>query len=444
MDGSATDGMPSDEAPGLTPINGEIATSASTFAGSQQKLTRDSRGYLYLAYLKAVDGIQQLYVARSNDDGHSWSDFPQISEGPTRSSSPSMVINGDDTITVFWTKRIVVSPEERLQLEGQATVMIDGLESMPLELLPEDQSEAAHVHGEAEEFKKGVEEEEEEEEEIRQLFVSRFDGSAWTEQQQLTDGEYNGYSSGAYDSTGVLHLVWYGYDGLFYQIVYSSYRDGHWTTPTQISRGYPDSVNPTLVVDPSDNVHVAWYQFSPATRNYKVNYRSLSSGTGSWSKQLVVSRARESGRNVSMVAMGSDAVIVSYEGKDLDAELSGVYLREIRSGAAGDLITIAQPRMDALRPSLSLNVNGRIYLFFASQADGRIYLSRTTGADAAYFAGPVAISPGPSDQAPNARWTQYDPYGAAKGIDVVWTPLDAAADDPAGPNRIHFETVGPE
>lgn len=99
-------------------------------------------------------------------------------------------------------------------------------------------------------------------EEYGQIFQRVYSQGMWSAEQQITSGEgYSGFPSVAVDSKGVLHLVWYSFDGSTYQVYYSRYDfNNNWSTPVRLSQGYPDSVNPTIAVDSKDNLHVAWYK----------------------------------------------------------------------------------------------------------------------------------------------------------------------------------------
>lgn len=443
----------SDPGKPATNMTGGIPTSDTTFAGSQRKIVRSSTGVLYLAYVKSVAGTDQVYVARSTDDGQAWSDFPQISAGPSRSSNPTIVIDSRNHLRLFWTKRELVSEAERVKLEHQPTRMVDPASKRILNMVEPGSVNAPSVSDIAGAIPPGKKPDslldpankswqDSDDEQIRQLYTSTFDGVRWSPQQQLTQGEYNGFPSAAYDSHGVLHLVWYGFDGRFYQVVYSEYRGSHWSQPVQISLGYPDSVNPSIAIDARDNLHVAWYKYSPSTKSYQINYREYSARQARWDSQKQISVGLHTAMNVSMAIDHGGTLYLAYDGKRTQSGGSAVYLRTLENGEWSSQERLSPVDLDASMPSLAAGGRDRIFLFYQAGSDGRIYLSTWAHGENRWTV-PKAVSTGPRDQFVNARWSYNNYYtgGANARIDFVWTRM---AENPAnafGANRIHYGMV---
>ena len=410
------------------PAVGAIATSQTTFASSQRVLVASARGTLYLAYVKELAGVDQLFVARSSDGGKSWADFPQISAGTANSSNPDLVVDGRGRLRVIWARHLrpelsgtLVDPYQGCGPE-EASALGNGVKPDPVSVKKAD--------GDPEDGF-GV---------IRQLFTSSFDGRTWTAQQQLTDGTYNGFPSAAYDSNGTLHMVWYGYDGHSYQVDYETLRKNRWSRPEQISQGYPDSVNPTIAVDSHDNLHVAWYKYSMATRSYQIFYRERSARTQEWSERdQQLSEGLSNAMNVTIAVGPADSVFAAWEGTPRGTGGSAIFVRSRRDGQWGRQLQLTPESLDAMEPSIAVASDGSVSILSESRSNGQIYLSRFA---AGRWAQPVQLTREGTNRYPNSRWSyRFNPVRAS-AIDFVYTQIrpEAHVADP-NLNLIHFASV---
>lgn len=368
-----------------------IPTAGTTFAPSQRVLVRDDHGVLYLAYLKNVGGIAQVYVARSQDEGSSWTDLPPASTGPTESSNRHLLIDREGRLRLFWTKQVRAGAGE------------------------ED-------HGTD-----------------RQIFTSTYgDGRGrWSAQKQLTFREYNGFPSSAVDSRGRVHLVWYGFAGQAYQVMYSVSQDGHWSDALQLSHAFPDSVNPTIVVDGQDHLHVAWYKYTRAARASQVYYRRYDAQEEHWLDQVQLSKDVRNATNVSLAVDARGRVHAVWEGRPALTEFSRLYHRTLDQGAWGPQAAITPPSSQATHPSVAADREGRVYAFYHSGADDQIYLVTRDGER---WGRPRRLTDTRDNAYPSARWSLYTPALGASGgvIDYVWTELDADPANPAGAHLIRY------
>ncbi len=202
----------------------------ATEANNQHKLVA-RRGTVYVTYTQPVSGTPQVHVDVS-PDARRWRTLGQVSHGNGPSTLSTMVADGAGRVHVAWT-----------QFDGP----------------------------------------------IGRVYYSRYDGR-WSAPVALSSATaYAGYPSMDADSRGRLHLVWYGIraataeqptaHGGIYEIYYVRH-DGRWTQPERISTGVPDAINPALVVDSSDRVHVVWFQSDG--RTYQVVYTTRLAGHGLW------------------------------------------------------------------------------------------------------------------------------------------------------------------
>ena len=371
----------------LSPIESAVASSGTTFASSQRMLARTPDGTLYLTYLRPVDGHDQVFVTESTTDGRSWGNAARVSSGNTNATDRHLMVDRRGNLHLFWTQYAVPDP-------GTG-------------------------------------------EPVRQIFWSRFDGTAWSTPEQLTRDEYNGVPSATVDSQGRIHLVWYGFDGEYYQIVYSRFSDGDWSDPRTISDGYPDSVNPAIAVDSEDNLHVVWYKFTHASKTYQVFHRQYEASREEWLGQRMLSDDLFTATNVSLAITPDDRVIVVYEGLP-EPNASALYARVYDGGRWRMQEEIVSPDVDAGRPSVAVDRRGRAYAFHRQGADQQIHLVRST--EEGEWADDRPISASGRNDYPNVRWSAVqEPATAA--LDLVWTEIDADPDDAELRNLIQFRRM---
>ncbi len=432
-----------------TGMTNGVPTSGTTFAGSQRVLVRSDAGTLYLAYTKKIAGVDQVYVARSEDNGKSWSDFPQISAGDTNSNNPDIVIDKKGHLRVFWTKHELTPPtgEPSTGWGGNGSAAASGSKAGS-RASAWNQSAGGSAAQQAAKAKNGFVKPGQQTGEgydgdygtIRQLFMSAFNGSGWSPQVQLTHGDYNGFPSAAYDSHGVLHMVWYGYDGHNYQVIYSALKGRHWSSPQQISVGYPDSVNPAIAVDSENNLHVAWYKYSPATKSYQIYYREYRRKTGEWSPgDQEISEGLLQAENVSLAVASDNTVWVAWEGLVSRRSATGVYVRSLKNGTWSAQRLVSLPGQAATEPSVTADSHGKVYVFFQGDKDHQIYVAQYDGH--AWRPARKLTDAGKNGY-PNARLVM-NPPGTSDGgrIDYVWTQLSDAQPTAVGKNRIHFASL---
>lgn len=368
-------------------IVSSLASSGTTFASSQRVLAQTPNGALHLTYLKPVEGHDHVFVARSTDNGRMWIDSTQVSAGATNATDRHLMVDRQGRLRLFWTQY------------------------------------ATPASGDGEP--------------VRQIFWSTFDGSAWSAPEQLTRREYNGVPSAAVDSQGRIHLVWYGFDGEYYQIIYRRWVDGEWSKPRTISDGFPDSVNPAIAVDSQDNLHVAWYKFTHASKTYQVFYRQYDASDGEWLGQRMLSDDLFTATNVSLAVTPDNRVIVVYEGLARPNE-SALYARVYEDDRWGFQAEIVPPEVDAGRPSVAVDERGQAYAFYRQGNDERIHLVHSTG-NGDWTESRMISESGRNDY-PNVRWSSIQ-GPVVEGLDVVWTEINANPENSDLSNLIHFRRI---
>ena len=122
--------------------------------------------------------------------------------------------------------------------------------------------------------------------------------SSWTTTEVVTtESVYiSSNPSLAVDSAGNIHIAWEFFNGnTWYAIHYKRWNSStsSWTTPEIVStEGTTAVYNPSLAVDSSDNIHVAWEDYTNyagAGTDYDIFYKCWISSTSSWTTTEVVS-----------------------------------------------------------------------------------------------------------------------------------------------------------
>lgn len=372
-----------------------LASSGETAPSSQHVLARGPDGTLYLAYLKRIDGYDQVVVAQSQDDGRSWSRTDQVSSGSTHSTNRDLTVDRQGRVHLVWTKYARLGDAEEADAE----------------------------------------------EPMRQIFASVYDGSDWSHQRQLTHDEYHGVPSAAVDSQGRVHIVWYGFDGQAYQVYHRYWDHGEWSKAERVSQGYPDSVNPAIAVDGDDNLHVAWYKFTRESRSYQVAYRRYRAATGRWALQRQLSQDLFTATDVSLAVARDGRVFVAYEGNP-EPNRYGLYARVYDadgddSGHWRRQATIVPPERDAIEPSMAVDAQGRAFVVYRDRSDGAIYAVRHE-AEQWRTSRPIAESE--SGERPNVRWG-FHQAPVRHNLDLAWMERNARRQDATNAHLIHFRRI---
>jgi len=135
------------------------------------------------------------------------------------------------------------------------------------------------------------------------MYVSYSTISGWSNASVISDGHNNIYwndqdsyhSDLAIDSSNNLHVVWQddtdGIWGIDFEIMYTEYSSASgWSLPVVIVDNSGASEDPCITIDPNDNVHVAWRDYTPGDwgTDAEIMYAKYTKATG-WSNITVIS-----------------------------------------------------------------------------------------------------------------------------------------------------------
>lgn len=182
---------------------------------SNTSLARASNGDLYAVFnaYKAATGYYSIRVAKSTDNGATWSEAELFSYASGSSFTPKIAIDSSDVIWIVW--------------EGY------GAASNPTK---------KNIH-----YIKGT-------------------WGSWGSKVDITDSSYENYVPGiAIDDNDDVHLVWYGFDSTisttYWQIRYVKILNDGTVGSIQNITTYTgqNSTDPAIAVDSAGDLHIAWY-----------------------------------------------------------------------------------------------------------------------------------------------------------------------------------------
>jgi len=328
---------------------------------SQRKIVRDPAGRIYVAYTKPVNTLSQVFVQISEDQGATWRDLAQVSPPTGDATTPMLAIDSRQNLHVFWTQYV---------------------------------------------------------QNVRQIFYAPIEQGKARPAQALTAGPaYNGFPSVALDSQDRIHLVWYGLDEGVYQIWYSRKDKDGWSVPLKLSTGFPDSVNPTVATDGQDNVHAAWYQLTHGV--YQIFYRRYDARSGQWGPQRSLGRTDTNALSPSIAVDTRGRVHLVWEQQDDAKRFQIAYAALDTENVIPPILWLTSGDLHATDPSVALDPQGRIYVFYAKR-DGQIYLRRFDGSA---WRAEERLTRSGRNEYPSARWSFYhNPLtGINAKIDYIWT-----------------------
>lgn len=358
----------------------EGASGPTVFAGTswnaERKIAEGPGGGLFATFTEAQGNSTGIAVKTSADRGATWTALPSPSVGQAFRST--LAINSTGVVHLAWTQ---------------------------------------FVGGE------------------RQIFYGRWSaGPGWEGVKQLSDTPgYSGFPALAVDSADRLHLVWYGFDGVTYQIYYRYLDGAGWHTTAQATHGAQDANNPAIAIGPDDRVHVAFYSYVRGETDvwymrggpsgFDVLERVSAPGAGASQPSLIV---HPNGTAAVAYLAGANAtleVLVSQRGE------AGVWGAPSHVSLAGE---------SPGPPSLVADKSGNLAVFYETGAGALRYRTRIGGA----WAEAVTLAAGPGNRWPSASWAPFAGGANSQNVNVAWT-LDSNGTFTVAFARVELFPVAP-
>jgi len=264
-----------------SPGNEEIYYKRSTDGGNTwtttQRLTRtsgdsyypkmiaDPSGDLHIVWFDNTPGNYEVYYRKSTDGGAGWTKNQRITWNPGDSISRDIIVGLSGHLYVFWAdftpgnNEIYCSKStdsgKSWPANQRLTWTSDGSDAVSAAVAP---SGALHIAWQ-ESLSGG-----------NAVYYKRTTdgGASWTKSQRLS------WNSGtsceptiAADSSGCLHVVWYDSSPGNFEVFYRKTLDGGitWEASQRLSWNSGASYGPEIAVDPLDNLHVVWHDYTPGT-----------------------------------------------------------------------------------------------------------------------------------------------------------------------------------
>lgn len=303
------------------PVNAQVTVAADVTedalsANSQPKLVRDAHGAIYVTFVKGAGGVSQIFVARSAD-GRRWT-IQQVTREAGDSRFPTLALGSDGRVHLAWTqytepagKVYYASFDGRrwsrpinlslgLQYAGVPAVGVD-LQQQPHVVwygIRRDAPSVRTPHGS-----------------IYEILYRGFSRNRWSEPAVISPGIPDSINPAlAVDGSGVLHSAWYQFDLRRYQVQYTQ-RTRAWGDPTQISFGGEDSAAVALAAGADGSAYAVWERRGPTNRIYFAERRAR------WRGQEVISPSGQHATDPTVTVDTSNRVYVAW------ASNGTIYLR---------------------------------------------------------------------------------------------------------------------
>ncbi|MEW5852463.1 MAG: sialidase family protein [Myxococcota bacterium] len=236
----------------------------------QRKVARDSLGNLFVAYRKKdANQVYRIYVAKSDDDGSSWtvSGAPIDTVGPYTQRVPAIAVDGSDRVHVVWygndaanngnEREIMYTRSLDHGATWQQTIKIVDYSGYAGESLWQ---EHPTIHARAENVYVVWQSQVNNVPQTR--FVASTNGGQTWGSPTIVRPSSNNRSRPSIITTsdGILHVFAYGYMGSAQQILWSYYKPfGGWTAWTQIAASTSDQRHFSVAADPTiARIYAVW------------------------------------------------------------------------------------------------------------------------------------------------------------------------------------------
>ncbi len=225
-----------------------------------------------------------------------------------------------------------------------------------------------------------------------------------------------------------IHVVWTDYAPGNYEIYYKKSPDGGatWSASQRLTWTSGDNQSPSLTVDPSGHIYVAWCDMNPG--NFDVYYKKSTNGGTTWaaSKRLTWN----SGESMSPAIIADGSGYLHLVWSDSTLGNPEIHYRQSTNGGASWAPSrrLTSNSGHSLSPGISVDTNGYLHLVWHDLTPGNaeIYYKKSTNVGATWT------------PAERLSWNSGDSRSAgvaAFGSDnyhVVW------ADDTPGNYEIYY------
>lgn len=224
--------------------------------------------------------------------------------------------------------------------------------------------------------------------------------SSWGSDEYISTVSNTIYSSSLdIDSSGNVHIAWtddtnYAGAGTDDDIFYKRWNasSSSWTTTEVVStESTSNSYNPSLAVDSSGNVHIAWHDYTNyagASTDRDIFYKCWDSSSSSWTATEVVSIESTSSSQLPSLDVDSFGNVhiawydnTDYDGAGTDSDI--FYKRRISSSSSWTTTEVisTESTSNSVNPSLAVDSSSNVHISWCDFTD---YSEAGTDADIFY------------------------------------------------------------
>ncbi|MFX0097790.1 MAG: hypothetical protein ACFE7E_08540 [Candidatus Hodarchaeota archaeon] len=211
-----------------------------------------------------------------------------------------------------------------------------------------------------------------------EIFYANNTGGSWSTPLNLTQNDlYDSTASIAVDASGKCHVTWEGEDGSSsndVEVFYTNNVGGSWVISNVTQNDEDDSLS-SIGLDSAGNVHLAYELYNNTSFDSGAFYVNNS---GSWGTPVNISSTNGYVSRLSLVVDGSDDIHVAFSQFDgIDTE---IYYVNNTVGSWGVPVNITQNDTDDARPNMVLGRQGYAHIIFynSSVGDHNVFYIRST------------------------------------------------------------------
>jgi len=211
---------------------------------------------------------------------------------------------------------------------------------------------------------------------------SEDEGATWSTGIRLTWTTGSSWDAAiAVDSSDNLHVFWADSNPGNYELYYKKSTDGGvtWSTNKRLTWTPGDSFEPAIAIDPSDHLHVAWYDYTAATCD--VYYKKSTDGGNTWTANKRLTWTADDSFSPAIVADTSGDLHVVWE--DNAPGNSEIYFKSSADG--GDSWTpnkrLTWTADDSYLPAIVADTSGDLHVVWNDDTPGNYEVYFKTSAD---------------------------------------------------------------
>ena len=276
----------------------------------------DSSGNLHVVWEDETPGNYNIYYGKSTDGGDSWTSAKRLTWTAHSSSHPAIAVDSLDTLYVVY----------------------------------DDTSSGNY-----------------------EIFCRRSTngGAAWSTPKRLTWTAAPSWDAAiAVDSSDDLHVFWADSNPGNHELYYKKSADGgaSWSANERLTWTADDSYGPSIALDSSAGLHIAWYDYTPGPAD--IYYKKSTDGGTSWSATQRLTWTAGNSFYPGLIAAAAGHLYFAWE-EDTPGN-SEIYLK---SSADGGDTWSANKRLtwtdgDSWFPSLSVGPSGDLHLIWSDETPG--------------------------------------------------------------------------